>query len=100
MVHRQGKHNMYFHCYSNCLHLIECRTQYFSFVETVQENMHGYSKRQVRDAKRARDLMIPIACPSMREFKSLIQTNMLMNCPITVEDVNRAVLYLDMMYLT
>ena len=82
---------MHFHCYSNDLHLIECPTHHFSFVETVAENMHGYSKRQVRDSKRARDLMTAIACPSMREFKSLIQTNMLMNCPVTLEDVDRAV---------
>ena len=59
-------------------------------METVAENMHGYSKRQIRDAKRARDLMAAIACLSMREFKSLIQTVMLMNCPVTVEDVDRA----------
>ena len=40
--------------------------------------------------KRDRDLMIAIACPSMREFKSLITTNMLMNSPVTAEDVDRS----------
>ena len=34
--------------------------------------------------------MIAIACPSLREFKSLIKANMLMNCPVTVDDVDRA----------
>ena len=34
--------------------------------------------------------MIVIACPSMREFKSLFKANMLMNCSETVEYVDRA----------
>ena len=34
--------------------------------------------------------MIAIACPSMREFKSLIKANMLMNCSVIAEDVDRA----------
>ena len=85
----QGKTTCIFHCYSNGLYLIEYPTHHFSFVETVAENMHGYSKRQVGDTKRARSLMIAIACPSLREFLSLIKANMLMNFPVTVEDVDR-----------
>ena len=35
VVHRPGKDNMYFHCYSNGLHLIECNVTQFAFIETV-----------------------------------------------------------------
>ena len=59
-------------------------------METVAENMQGYSKRQIRDEKQARELMIAITCPSPRELKCLIKANMLMNNAVTVEDVNRA----------
>ena len=34
--------------------------------------------------------MIVIVCPSLRDFKSLIEANMLINCPVTVEDNDRA----------
>ena len=81
---------MFFHCYSNGLHCIECPTHQFSFVETVAENMQGYLKRQVGDAKSDRDVMIASACPSLRDLNGLIKANMLMNSPVTVEDVDRA----------
>ena len=53
VVHIPGSENLYFHCYSNRLHMIECNDQHFLFVQTIAGNMKGYSARQINDAKRA-----------------------------------------------
>ena len=47
VVHIPGSENLYFHCYSNGLHMIECNDQHFSFVQTIAGNMKGYSARQI-----------------------------------------------------
>ena len=40
-VHIPGKNSLYFPCYNNGLHIHECGTKGFSFVETVAENKIG-----------------------------------------------------------
>ena len=53
VIHVPGSNNLYFHCYSNGLHLIECNDGQFSFVQTIAGNMEGYSVRQIKDDRRA-----------------------------------------------
>ena len=67
---------MYFHYYSNRLHLIECNVTQFAFIETVAENKKGYSARQVKDARRAKDLIAAIGCPSENKFKPIIRLDL------------------------
>ena len=50
-VHIGGKFSIFFLCYSNALHLHECGTKVFSFVESIAENKEGYSKRQIHNAE-------------------------------------------------
>ena len=57
----------------------------------VVGNMQGYSKRQVKNTKRARDMLRVVGCPTTNEFKTMIGDCMLRNCLVTVEDINRAV---------
>ena len=59
-------------------------------VQTVNENESGYSARQVSDVKRARELYSKVGFPSNKDFKSLIKNNMILNCPVTADDVDRA----------
>ena len=58
-------------------------------METVAENMEGYSKRQIEDAKRAKQLLASIGYPSFKDFKAAVRAGMIKNCPITPEDVDR-----------
>ena len=67
---------MYFHCYSNGLHLIECNVTQFAFVETVTDNMKEYSARQAQDAKRAKDQIASVGCLLGSEFKAIIKSGM------------------------
>ena len=57
-------------------------------VNTVAENMKLYTKRQVARAEEARKLYQVIGYPSLRDFKHVIQTNQIKNCPVTIEDIN------------
>ena len=56
-------------------------------VQTVTENEKGYSKRQLTDAKTARDLYSKVGYPSIKDFANMVKENMIMNCPVTIEDV-------------
>ena len=79
VVHIPGSENLYFHCYSNGLHLIECNDQQFSFVQTLAGNMEGYSARQIKDARRALDLLAMLGHPSKQDFIRLIRGGLLTN---------------------
>ena len=57
MVCIQGEDNMYFHANSKELHLIEYNVLLFAFIDTMTENMKGYSAGQIKDATRATDLI-------------------------------------------
>ena len=62
----------------------------FSFLPTVAENKFPYSNRQFQRAKLAREVYCSIGNPSMDDFKRIIRTNGLKNCPVTMEDINIA----------
>ena len=59
-----------------------------TMVSTVEENKSLYSKGQVVGAKKAKHLYHVIGYPSIRDFKHVVQTNRIKNCPVTVEDIN------------
>ena len=62
----------------------------FSFLQTVAENKFPYSSRQFHRAKLAREVYHSIGNPSMDDFKRIVRTNGLRNCPVTMEDINIA----------
>ena len=53
-------------------------------MQTVTENEKGYSKRQLTDAKMARDLYAKVGYPSIKEFANMIKKNMIIKCPFTI----------------
>ena len=59
-------------------------------VSSVSENKKGYTQRQFENAKRARTLYHAVGCPTLENFKSILNQNIIQNCPVTVEDVNIA----------
>ena len=62
----------------------------FCFVETVEENKKFYTDRQIERAKTARKLSQAIGNPSTKDFRALIQMNLIRNCPVTEEDIKIA----------
>jgi Zinc knuckle len=60
------------------------------FLNTVAENKKFFTKKQVEGAERARKLYHVIGFPSLKDYIHLIQTNMIKDCEVTVEDVRNA----------
>ncbi len=53
-----------------------------TLVQTVQENYEGYTKREVLKAKEARQGQTMIGNPSKGDYRGLVSSNMISNCPI------------------
>ena len=51
---------------------------------TVEENMVGFTSRQIEWAKLASKIYINIGLPNMNNFKHMVSTNIILNCPIIV----------------
>jgi hypothetical protein len=60
----------------------------YSFVETVEENMTMFTKRQIVNAKLACKLQAGMAYPSIPDLKWVVQSNQIKDCPVTAQDVN------------
>src|SRR5210317_2181159 len=74
----------------NKLYFHDTDNRQISLLNTVKENMAGFSEQQINRAKKARDLYAMIGYPTVKDFIAIIKNNMLMNCPVTVEDIKNA----------
>ncbi len=92
VVHREsaGKPNMEFKMHESGLHYYDPRNEDFTFVTTVSGNKIGFTKRQIKGAELARSLYAKLSYPSWKDFKWVIQSNQIKDCPVTVEDVDVA----------
>ena len=81
---------MHFIMHRDGLHYHYPSEKEISLVQTVNENESRYSARQILDAKRARELYSKVVFPSNKDFKIIIKNNMILNCPVTTNDVDRA----------
>ena len=88
-VHKPDK-LVHFDCSKNGLYYHDTQDQNITLINTIEENLQGFSKHQIEQAKLARKLYHVMAIPSIHDFKELIKNNMLYNCPITIEDINNA----------
>ena len=62
----------------------------FNGVTTVAENRKNYTTQQFERAKRARKLYHVIGAPSMKNYKAILKSNQIRNCPVTEKDVDLA----------
>jgi hypothetical protein len=59
-----------------------------AIVQNVEDKKAFYTSRQVDRAKKARDLLHTLRCPTVADMKKAIKMNSIMNCPVSVDDVN------------
>jgi Reverse transcriptase (RNA-dependent DNA polymerase) len=92
VVHRKaaGKPNMEFRMHESGLHFYDPRGKDFNFVNTVSGNKEGFTQRQIKDAEVARTLYATLSYPSWKDFKWVIRSNQIKDCPVTVQDVDNA----------
>ena len=62
----------------------------YSFLETVKSNKEFFSSQEIQGADNARLLQRDIGWPSTEYFKQYIKKQLLNNCNVTVDDINRA----------
>jgi len=78
-------HNI--HDRRDIIHQKECN---FVGVTTVTSNMLKYTKAEVKDAEKARELIRRLGYPSVAAAIKMISTGTIINCPVTVKDIIRA----------
>jgi hypothetical protein len=81
---------MEFRMHESGLHYYDPRKEEFIFVTTVTGNKEGFTKRQVKDAEVTRALYVMLSYPSWKDFKWVIHSNQIKDCPVTVKATNTA----------
>jgi hypothetical protein len=64
------------------------KTKYLAFISTILENKKGFTKRQLKSAETSIALYITLSYPSMKDFKWVIHSNHIKDCPVTFQDVD------------
>ena len=85
-----GLPNMIFRMHKSGLHYYDPSSKEFSFVVTVEDNKLPFSKRQVEAAEKARAFYAGLAFPSMTDYKWILQSNQIEECPVSLEDAKVA----------
>ena len=77
---------MVFKEHSSGLHFFDPKQDAFLFVVTVEENMKPFSKRQIISAEKARCLLAGLAFLSEPNYKWILWSNQVQECPVMTED--------------
>ena len=78
---------MTFHMHPSGLHIHNPKGSVFCFVTTVDGNKVHFMKQQIEAAKKACTLYTILGFPSHQNFKWILQSNQIKDCPMTVQDV-------------
>jgi hypothetical protein len=70
---------MEFHMHESGLHYFEPGNKVFVFVNTVNGNKEGYTKRQIKGSEEARALYSTLNYPSTKDYKWV---NQIEGCPV------------------
>ena len=84
----EGKPNMEFRMHKSRIHYYDPHNKHFAFVNTVYVNKKGYTQRQVKSAEVDRTIYANLCYPYWRDFKWVIRSNHIKDCPVTVEDID------------
>jgi hypothetical protein len=93
VVHRKSepKPNMELLMHESGLHYYDPRKEaHLNFVNTVSKNKEGFTQRQIKGADIARNLYKTLSYPSMKDFKWVIQSNQIKDCPVKVQYIDVA----------
>ena len=93
IVHRdKGMNDMKFIMHPTGLHYYDpaIDDEELIFINTVEGNKKGFSKRQMKGAELAKRLYISLVYPSGMDLKWAVMSNQIKNCPVTTEDVKNA----------
>jgi hypothetical protein len=58
----------------------------FVFMKTLEQNKLAFTKRQLKCAETARALYAGLGYPSVKDFRWILQSHHLKDCPVSVAD--------------
>lgn len=92
VVHRSefGLPDMRFQLHRSGLHIYDPKMEQLTFVNTVEQNMQAFTKRQIASAHEAKSLYAKLAYPSIKDFEWTVISNQIQDCPITKNDIENA----------
>ena len=61
-----------------------------NLLSTVAENKSLFSRREIQGAKNARILQQSLGWPSTTTYKSYVKNNLIRNCGVTIDDIERS----------
>jgi hypothetical protein len=80
-VHKPNGIDIHFRMHADGLHYHVTNNRELTMVSTVKSESEGFSKRQLEQAKAARDFQAKVGHPSTQDLKAIIQNNLIVNCP-------------------
>jgi hypothetical protein len=90
IIHKPDGVDVQFTAHADGLHYHDTNHHQLTMVLTVAQESEGFSKKQIAQAKTARDFQTKVGHPSTQDLKSVIKLNLIANSPVTTEDVDRA----------
>lgn len=89
VVNKEDGSKMYFRMHPNGLHYYDPKQQDVCMLDTVKQRSEGFSLHQVNLAKVAQEFQANVGHPSTPNLKNIIKCNMILNCPVSVTDVDQ-----------
>jgi hypothetical protein len=86
----KDKPDMEFQMHKSRLHYFDPRDSKLTFVNTVSKNKASFTKRQIKEAEVAQSLYSKLKYLSWKDFKWIIRSNQIKDCPVTVDHVDTA----------
>jgi hypothetical protein len=82
---------MEFRMHKSGLHYYDLsKEQHLTFFNTVSENKTDFTKRQIKCAELTRNLYKTLSYPSMKDFKWVIRSNQIKDCPVMIQVIDVA----------
>ena len=89
IVHLKGK-QLVFKMAKIGLYYVDMRNRSYMFNLTVNENKQMYTRRQMKGADAARKLQQVLQYPTTKQYKTIVESNAIKDCPVTLEDIKVA----------
>jgi hypothetical protein len=88
VVFKESESGLYYHNSTNRAFLMLNADK--TALDTVKNNREGFTDRDFEQAKRARKALGLVRYPSPKDFKHMVSSNMIKNCPVTSIDITNA----------
>ena len=85
-----GLVDLHFTMHPCSIHILEQENAGSMFIQTVEDNLKFYNKRQIAGASQAKNLYDNLLCLSVEDIHNIISTGGIQGCQVSVEDVTTA----------